>query len=215
MFTIKHKSFVLALTLTTVTVLHTQAQLLADDDKTIKPTYHIGIKGGANMFQVGGSPFASGFQPGFDAGVFGEINLTPQWGFQPEILYSQTGFKTGNGFSVNYPDGVNNYKGNLSYLSIPILITYTPVKLLSLQVGPQYSILLNNDKGLVQGTTTAFKNGNFSFVFGAQANVKRLKAGLRYVVGLTDLNGMSKGYTNTMSTWSSSGFQAYIGFRLF
>jgi outer membrane protein with beta-barrel domain len=215
MFNIKHKTFVFALTLTTLTALKTQAQLIPDDDHVIKPTYHIGIKGGMNMFQVNGSQFTNGFQSGFDAGVFGEINVTPQWGVQPEILYSQTGFKTSSTFTTSIQNGVNNYSGKMNYLSIPILITYTPITWLSVQAGPQYSILLTNDKNVLQGTGTAFKNGDFSFVFGLQGNVKRLKVGVRYVVGVTDLNGLPKSYTEDLATWSRVGFQGYLGFRIF
>lgn len=217
MINFKHKSYVLALILTTVTALNTQAQLLAEEkNDSIKTTYHLGIKGGLNMFQVNGSQFSKGYQPGYDAGLFAEINFTPEWGIQPEILYSQTNYKTGSNFSDKYVNGVNNLKGTMNYLNIPILITYTTtLKWLSVQAGPQYGVMLNNDKSAVQNTSTVFKNGDFSFVFGAQVNRNRIKAGLRYVVGVTDLNSLSKSYTYNLATWTNNGFQLYAGFRIF
>lgn len=214
-FNFKHKSLVLALTLTTITALKTQAQLIPDDEHVLKPTYHFGVKGGMNMSLVNGSQFDNTFKSGYDFGFFGEINLTPQWGVQPELMFNQTNYLTGGNFANTYQNGTDNYSGKLNYLSIPILITYTPVKWLSFQVGPQLSFLLNSDKNLLQGAGTAFKNGNFSFVLGAQANVKRLKFGLRYVPGITDLNGLPKSYIQDQAIWSTVNFQGYVGIRIF
>ena len=40
-------------------------------------------------------------------------------------------------------------KVKLKYLSIPILVNYTPVKFLTLQAGPQFGILMNKSNTLV------------------------------------------------------------------
>jgi hypothetical protein len=219
----KRKLVVFLLSLTFAVVTSSRAQDLppAPDQEQAPAAQdfhietHFGIKGGANIFQVNGSGFANGVQPGFDAGVFAEINFIPQLGIQPELLFNQTNFKTGKYFSNLYTDGVNNQKGALNYISIPLLFTYTPVKWLSLQLGPQLSVLLNDNKAPLQNTQTVFRNGDFSWVMGTQINAKRLKLGLRYVVGLTNLNGMSTKSVTELAEWSNSGAQLYVGYRIF
>lgn len=186
-----------------------------ETSQDVHVTVHMGIKGGASLMQLYGANFQSGFRTGFDAGAFAEINITPKWGVQPEIMFNQTSYMTGGQFSNIYPDGVNNYKGQMSYVTIPILFTYTPAKWLSLQAGPQYGILVSNDRKVVQNTQPPFKNGNASLVIGTQFNMSRFKLGARYVVGLTDLNGLYKTTEYDLAEWSLSGFQFYLGFRIF
>jgi hypothetical protein len=62
----------------------------------------------------------------------------------------------------------------------------------------------------LQNGKDAFKKGDFSMLGGAQLNLGPLKAGARYVVGLTDINDIS-----TQSKWKNQGFQLYAGLRIF
>ena len=102
-------------------------------------------------------------------------------------------------------------KGKLNYLSIPVLLSFRPIPLLSLQVGPQFGILLNPDEHLVNNAEDAFKNGDVSLVGGAQLNLAALKVGARYVVGLTNINNLQNSDVN----WKNQGWQIYAGFRIF
>ena len=65
--------------------------------------FHLGIKAGANLFKVNGESFNQEFQFGYVVGAFSEINFTPNWGIQPEMLFSQTNYRTGTKFSDIYP----------------------------------------------------------------------------------------------------------------
>jgi len=105
---------------------------------------------------------------------------------------------------------VNNVKGKLDYLTIPVLLSYRPIPLLSLLAGPQYGILLNQDEHLVNNTEKAFKKGDFALVGGVQLNLLSFLVGARYVAGLTNINNV----TNE-STWKNQGWQLYAGFRIF
>jgi len=108
------------------------------------------------------------------------------------------------------PDGVDDVKGKLNYLSIPILLSFKPIPLLSLQAGPQFGILLSQDKNLVDNGKDAFKKGDFSLVGGAQLNLANIVVGGRYVIGLTDINDVTSN-----NKWKNQGFQVYAGFRFF
>jgi len=195
----KKQTLVLSVFLLSMTVMKTQAQGL-----------HLGVKAGANIIKVDGQSFSQGFQFGYNLGAFAEINFPGAWGIQPEVLFNQTNYRTGTEFSSIYPHGVSDVKGKLNYLSIPILLSFKPIPLLSLQAGPQFGIMINQDQSLVNNGQDAFKKGDFSMVGGAQLNLAQVKVGARYIIGLTDLNDLG-----TSNKWKGQGFQVYAGFRIF
>jgi hypothetical protein len=80
---------------------------------------------------------------------------------------------------------------------------------LSLQAGPQFGILLNKDKTLLDNGGEAFKNGDFSMLFGAQLNILRVRVYGRYAIGLNNLNDI-----DDKEQWKSTGFQVGIGLAL-
>lgn len=195
----KSKSIVLSLLLLTFAVIQSRAQGI-----------HLGVKGGANIFKIDGQGYDQGFQFGYNAGAFAEINFTDKWGIQPELLWNQTNYRTGTKFSSIYPNGIDDVKGKLNYLTVPLLLSFRPVKIISFQAGPQFGILLNQDKSLVNNTQEAFKKGDLSLVGGVQLNLASVVVGGRYVVGLNNINDV----TNDNS-WKNQGFQVYLGFRFF
>jgi hypothetical protein len=194
----KRNAFVLS-TLLMIAGLQSQAQ-----------GFHFGVKAGANLFKVDGESFNQEFQFGYMAGAFTQIYVNSKWGLQPELNFNQTNYRTGNNFSAVVPDGVNDVKGKLDWLTIPVLLSYRPAPILSLLAGPQFGILLNQDEHLVSNAGDAFKKGDVSLVGGAQLNLGPVMAGARYVVGLTNLNDVTN-----QSTWRNEGWQLYAGFRIF
>ncbi len=195
----KRKSIILSLLLITFAAMTTQAQ-----------GFHLGVKGGANIFKVDGQGYDQGFHFGYNVGAFAELNFPGAFGIQPEVLWNQTNYRTGNDFHDVVPGGVDDVKGKLNYLSIPILLSFRPVKFISFQAGPQFGILLNQDKPLVDNGKDAFKKGDFSLVGGVQLNLANIVIGGRYVAGLTDINDVTDN-----SKWKNQGFQVYAGFRFF
>lgn len=170
----------------------------------------MGVKGGANIFKVDGQGYDQGFQFGYNVGAFAEINFPGAFGIQPELLWNQTNYRTGTQFSSIYPNGINDIKGKLNYLSIPVLLSFRPAKIISLQAGPQFGILLNQDKDLVDNSKDAFKKGDLSLVGGVQLNLANVVVGGRYVVGLNNINDVTDDHS-----WKNQGFQVYAGFRFF
>lgn len=173
--------------------------------------FHAGIKGGANVDKVAGKSFDEEFRHGYNLGAFAEINFNKKWGIQPEVLWNQTNTKTSSDFNEIYPSGISDVQNvKLNYLSIPIFLTYRPIKPLSLMAGPQFGILIDQNRTLLQNGGDAFKKGDFSMVAGAQLNIAAFKVGARYQVGLSNINDI-----DNQDKWKSQGFQAYVGFRLF
>jgi opacity protein-like surface antigen len=197
----KSKSIVLSLLLLTFAVVQSRAQGL-----------HLGVKGGANIFKVDGQGYDQGFQFGYNVGAFAEINFPGVFGIQPELLWNQTNYRTGSNFSDIYSNvhGVDDVKGKLNYLSIPVLLSFRPAKIISFQAGPQFGILLNQDKSLVDNSKEAFKKGDLSLVGGVQLNLANVVVGGRYVIGLNNINDVTDDHS-----WKNQGFQVYAGFRFF
>jgi Outer membrane protein beta-barrel domain len=173
--------------------------------------FHVGPKAGVNLFKVDGKSFDEEFQYGYTLGAFSEINFNKKWGIQPEVIWNQTNTRTTTDFHDIYPDSFDEFKDvKLNYLSIPLLISYRPAKILSLQAGPQFSILMNPNQNLLENGKEAFKKGDFGLLGGAQLNFGGIKVGGRYHVGLANINDI-----DDQDKWKNQGWQLYAGFRLF
>jgi len=173
---------------------------------------NIGIKGGVNITKVDGKAFRDEFRYGYHLGGFAEIGLGGKLGIQPEVLWNQYQTRADSSFSNVYQNSVDiaNYKDvKLNYLSIPLLLNYKLGSLLSLQAGPQFGILIDQSKNLIQNGKDAFKNGDFSMVGGAQIHISKLRLQGRYFVGLNDISDLS-----SENKWKNQGFQLSLGIAL-
>jgi len=174
--------------------------------------FHIGVKGGTNITKVDGQSFGQEFKYGYHLGGFAEIGLGKKWAIQPEVLFSQYQTTIDSTFSHVYQNAVDfsSYKDvKLNYLSIPLLLNYKVGKLLTLQAGPQYSILMDQNKNLFENGQSAFKNGDFSMTGGASINLGGLRLVGRYIVGLSNLSDVSD-----QNKWKNQGFQLSVGLAL-
>lgn len=172
----------------------------------------LGVKAGGNLNKIDGQSFNDGFDFSFHAGGFLEIDFTKTLGIQPEVLFSQTttkpsSFKTVYAASVN-PALNGDEKIKLNYLSIPVLLRYNIGSLLTLNAGPQYSILLSQDKTLLQSGKDAFKDGDFALVLGGQINLSTLRIYGRYNIGLQNINDI-----DSKDKWTNQQIQLGLGFR--
>jgi hypothetical protein len=197
----KTKTIVLTVSLFLCSLIGIQAQ-----------GFHLGIKGGANIVKIDGMSFQQKFDFGYSLGAFSELNFSKKWGLQPELLWNQAKTTTTQNFNQIF-GGVQDQNVTLDYLAIPILISYKPIPLISLQFGPQFGILINQSANLFQNGQNAFKNGDFSLLGGAQLNFATLKAGLRYFIQLNNINALPNAGDD--ATWKSQGFQIYVGLRIF
>jgi hypothetical protein len=177
---------------------------------TFAQGFHVGLKGGVNMYKMEGKSFNEEFKHSYNAGLFAEINFSKKVGIQPEIIWNQTQTQTSTRFKDIYNDGVGELKGvTLNYLSIPLLLNVSPSRLVTFQAGPQFGVLINKDQNLLQNGKNAFKSGDLSMLGGLQFNLGGFKLGGRYTVGLTNINDI-----DNQDKWKNQGFQLYAGFRL-
>jgi opacity protein-like surface antigen len=168
------------LTLTLVLALHTvQAQRLK-----------FGIRAGANINKIEGKSFSDEFSYGYHLGGGFEMMFGKTIGIQPEVLFNQSNTQTGYSFDTLYksinPGTLKQVK--LNYLSIPILLNIKPLPFLTLQAGPQFGILMTQQRSLLEDGRAAFRSGNFSMVGGVQLHIMQFRIYGRYGVGLNNMN---------------------------
>jgi len=174
--------------------------------------FHIGFKGGANITKVDGHSFKDKFSYGYHLGGFAEIALGKKFGLQPEVLFNQYSTTVDSNVNHVYQNVFNSdqSKVKLNYLSIPILLNYKLIgNFLSLQAGPQFSILMDQSKTLLQNGGKAFSDGDFSMIGGVQLNLSALRISGRYIIGLNDINDI-----DNQDKWKNQGFQVSLGFAL-
>lgn len=172
--------------------------------------FSIGAKAGANIIKVDGKSFKDEFKYGYHLGAFVTIGLGGRFSIQPEVLFNQYQTKTDSSFKAIYQNafsGDNNVK--LNYLSIPLVLNYKLGSLLSLQAGPMFSVLMDQNKNLLQNGKAAFDNGDFSMLGGAQLSLGKIKLNGRYVVGLNNINDI-----DNQDKWKAQGWQLSIGLGL-
>ncbi len=174
--------------------------------------FKIGLKVGANLTKVSGKSFNEEFDLGYQAGFWSDIKLSKDFGLQPEVLFTQVGTTRASGFASLYntllaPGAVNTIK--LNYLTIPILLRYSVTNNLSINAGPQYNILMDNNQTLLQNGQSAFKSGDFSFAAGIQLKLLILRVYGRYNIGLTNINDI-----DNKDKWTHQQLQIGVNFNL-
>jgi hypothetical protein len=168
-----------------------------------------GLKAGANITKVDGKSFKDEFRYGYHAGGFVEIGLGGKLSIQPEVLFNQYQTRVDSSFKNVYENALNfsdNRDIKLNYLSVPVLLNYKLANILSLQAGPQFGILIDQGKTLLNNGKDAFSKGDFSVVGGAQINISKIRLSGRYVVGLNNINDI-----DDQNDWKNQGFQVSLG----
>lgn len=172
--------------------------------------FNLGIKVGQNFSNV--SAVASDHNSAsYHLGVTTHFGITEKWGISPEIILSQTKLETSPPITSLLSSMILQPETyHLNYLAIPILAEYKPFSILSIQAGPQYSILLDQKKDGVGNASMAFKNGEFAVVGGAKIDLGGFFFYGRYVVGLQGINELQD-----QTKWKTTQWQLGLGMSLF
>lgn len=170
--------------------------------------FQLGAKVGTDIHKLKGESFNDRFSYGYHLGGFAEIGLGSKFSIQPEVLMSSVKVDTSSNFSDLYHvPTVSNIK--LNYMKIPVLLNIKPSPFVSLQVGPQFSTLMDKSKRWVDNGKTAFKDGDFAMIGGIQLNISRIKLYGRYEIGLSNINNL-----DNKDKWRNQTVQLGVGFRL-
>lgn len=171
--------------------------------------FTLGIKGGANMGKVTGKSFKEEFTLGYQIGGFATIPFGDKIALQPEVMFNQTNLDTSSNFSDVYSDFSNISSIQLKSLTIPIMLNYNLNKYVTLQAGPQFGVIIDQDKNILDNGKEAFKSGNFALAGGLQLNLAKFRVYGRYVGGLTNLDNVGNN-----DSWKASAIQLGVGIAL-
>ena len=138
--------------------LFTAGFLLLTFISNAQTIFNAGPKIGANLGKIEGAGFSNQYTLGYHAGGFAEVGLNKKWSIQAEVLFNQLNADTASGFNAIYNNFVSQDFQNpkLNYLSIPLLLSYKPGKIISFQAGPQYGILIDKTKDALSNGKNAF-----------------------------------------------------------
>lgn len=170
--------------------------------------FHIGAKAGVNITKIDGKSFKEEFNYNYLLGGFAEIGLGEKFSINPEVLFNQTTSTRDTSYKNVLPKfNSEQTKAKLNYLSIPILVDMRLIGPLHIQAGPQYSILLNSDKTLLENGEQAFKSGDFALVGGANLKFNSFRITGRYVIGLDNINQAAN-----QDKWKNQAIQVAVGY---
>lgn len=190
------------------------------NNRDFRDELQLGVKAGvnySNVYDSKGEEFRADPKFGFAAGAFLTIPLGTYFGIQPEVLYSQKGYKaTGNVLGSSY-----EFKHHSYFLDIPILIDLKPSEYFSILFGPQYSFLLKQKNKFSNSFLTVeqekeFENDNI------RKNILCLTGGLDINLGYFFILGLRIGWdiqhnegdgTSTDPRYKNVWYQATLGVR--
>lgn len=191
-----------------------ESSVSAGDGADLRENLRLGLKGGLNLSNVydsKGEDFQADAKFGFTGGAFVSIPIGKFIGIQPEILFSQRGFKSSGTFLVN----TYTYTRTTNFLDIPILLQLKPNQFLTLLAGPQFSYLLKQTDNF-QGTSyeQEFKNDNMRkntlcFTGGLDININHMVIGARAGWDIQDNKGAG---TSAIPRYKYVWYQATLGF---
>lgn len=172
----------------------------------------VGIKAGinySNVYSESGDDYVADGKVGFAGGVFVSIPLNQLIGIQPELLYSQKGFKTEGTFF----DG----KVTSNHLDLPVHLQIKPTENISLLVGPQLSYLLSTKyeiDGLSLVDEEDLEDENNRATFGISAGVDfTVQNFLISARGSWDLSKFNKDNSTSDINYKNQLFQITLGYR--
>jgi hypothetical protein len=178
-----------------------------------------GLKAGANysnVYDSEGEDFEADGKFGFVAGAFLSIPIGQYLGIQPELLFSQKGFKAkGRMFGSGY-----DLTRTTNYIDLPLLVALKPVPELTFLAGPQFSYLVKQKDVFSNATTNfqqekEFENDNIRkntlcFIAGFDINLDHTVIGARAGWDLSNNNGDG---SSTTPRYKNAWLQATLGFK--
>lgn len=213
----------------TIGLLSASYSLVAQDTKEVmlvnetdlRDRLTLGFKLGgnySNVYDAQGELFTAKAKVGFAAGAMLAIPLGKLLGLQPEIIYSEKGFKgSGSILTERYDLTRTSY-----FIDVPLLFAVKPTEFVTILAGPQFSYLFKqkdvfSDSSNSLAQEQAFSNENLRknilcFTGGIDLTMKHLVLSGR--VGWDIQKNTGDGSVVT-PRYKNVWYQATIGYRLY
>lgn len=193
-------------------ILAITVSLLFAVSSTAQFQFGAGIKGGLNLATQSTTGEGAGVSVrqliGYNGGVYGNIFLTDMFGLQAELAVCSRG--------SDWDDVSYNVKDKLTYLDLPLLFKFQPIKYANIHLGPQFGSLLSakqedKDDGDITDIRDWYNSLDVGLAFGAEANLPyRINFTARYVIGLVSATNDEE----YIDPWRNNFLQFSLGFRL-
>ncbi len=148
-----------------------------------QPKHPFGFKGGLNVSTLGGNATGSSARLGYNFGFYAENRMYQELGIQTELIVSFQGARSSD---------INNLKLNYTYLALPVISNIYFNEDVALEAGLQPAYLLRAiqyDGGDKFNIRDNVNNFDLSGIIGISYNKPYGKAGVRFVLGITNTNG--------------------------
>jgi hypothetical protein len=209
------KKVILMLAFVTISVTNGNAQSTTDNRETMS----FGLKLGtnySNVYDSDNEDFVADAKFGFAAGAFVAIPFGKFIGIQPEILYSQKGFKSsGTYFGSSY-----EMTRTTDFIDVPLLFAVKPIDQVTVLFGPQFSYLLKQKDEFTGGTISSTQQEEFDndditknimgLTGGVDINMDKLVFGLR--AGWDIKTNEGDGNSST-PRYKNMWYQATVGYK--
>ncbi|HRP90676.1 MAG TPA: hypothetical protein PKX92_11635 [Edaphocola sp.] len=180
--------------------------------------YHLGIKGGADIYKTFGSSIMEDYKTFPYGGVY--LGMSgKKLGLFVEGNFSQTTMIAGDNFNQIYTayieagkQSIQNPKFSFSELSIPIMIAYELFNPVWLEGGIQFTkiVSMNDKESVLKEVQNIYKDSYMSGVAGIRILVsKHIQLNGRFVYGFSDRNNSS-----VSEKWTTQHFQVGLGYGL-
>lgn len=182
--------------------------------------FHLGLRAGANFSNIiksGDNDFSTEMKVGFNVAAFFEIPVVNGFGVQPEIQFSQKGYKaTGTVLGSPY-----EYRVTTNYIEVPLLAKISFSKQFGMVLGPQFSFLTSTNTKFVTNNALYENNVNndnsnlrknlLGGVGGIEVSAANAIFSLRYSIDFQSNNGDG---TSSTPKYKNQVLGLSVGFRL-
>jgi hypothetical protein len=209
------KKVIMMIAFVTIAVTNGKAQSTTDNREKMS----FGLKLGtnySNVYDSDNEDFVADSKFGFAAGAFVVIPFGTFIGIQPEILYSQKGFKS----SGTYFGSTYEMTRTTNFIDVPVLFAVKPIEQVTLLFGPQFSYLMKQKDEFTGGNISSTQQQEFDndditknilgLTGGADINVDNLVFGLR--AGWDIKTNEGDGNSST-PRYKNMWYQATVGYK--
>ena len=211
------KKVILMIAFVAISVTNSNAQTTSKTDN--RDVVSFGFKAGtnySNVYDEQGNDFVADSKFGLAAGGFVSIPFGKLIGIQPEILFSQKGFKS----TGTYLGSTYSMTRTTDFIDVPLLFAVKPISEVTLLFGPQFSYLLEQRDEFTGGNISSTQQQEFdnndvtknimALTGGVDLNVESFVVGVR--AGWDVKTNEGDGNSST-PRYKNMWYQATVGYR--
>jgi hypothetical protein len=179
-----------------------------------------GVKGGLNLSNIAIKNSMEDFlneenvksSVGFHGGVYVQVHLSDKLLLIPELQYTK------RGYTYNENNPLPKSRVNLNYLELPVLLSYSPIEWLGIELGPNAAYIVSatiKANGSSRSVSEAYDKIDFSIAGGVRIKInEKISAIGRYNYGLTTVDEIKFRDQNNVSLGSMKTYHRNIQFGM-